>query len=83
MFVVLNTCCIKEFPSLLLFIFMGNFFLYFFFYGVMKLVAGERPTISCWVFLFLTVVLALPAATFFRHKVLHHHQFLPNCQNNQ
>jgi hypothetical protein len=37
----------------------------------MKLHAGERPTIICWVFLTLAIIFVVPAGYFFKSEVKH------------
>ena len=59
----------KELPSAFLAIFLANFFLYLTFYLVMKLYVGEWPTNSCWLFLALTILCAVPALIHFVESV--------------
>ena len=59
----------SDFPTVLLFIFMANFFSYLIFYCCMKFRTGERKTWPCFVFFCLTVAFALPAAYFFMTQV--------------
>ena len=59
----------SEFPTVLLFMFMANFFSYLIFYCCMKFHTGERKTLSCFTFLCLAIIFALPAGNFFMTKV--------------
>ena len=59
----------SDFPTVLLFIFMANFFSYLIFYCSMKFHTGERKTWPCFTFFCLTVTFALPAVYFFMTQV--------------
>ena len=58
-----------DFPAILLYIFIANFFFYFLFYITEKLRAGETLSNSCLLFLVLSITFMLLAFIFFRIQV--------------
>ena len=58
-----------DLPEIFLVIFVTNFFLYLAYYLFMKLRAKEMPCASCWTFLALSILCAIPALCFYANKV--------------
>ena len=59
----------RDFPSILLFLFLANVSMYLKFYLAMKYMTGERLTLPTWIFMVLAVVFMLPALYFFGSEV--------------
>ena len=59
----------RDFPSILLFLFLANVAMYLNFYLAMKYLTGERLTLPTWIFMVLAVVFMLPALYFFGSEV--------------
>ncbi|XP_050302474.1 SID1 transmembrane family member 1-like [Anthonomus grandis grandis] len=57
----------RNFPVFLLFIFMSNTLMYFFFYIIMKYLHKEKVRIITWLFLFMSTICAVTAIYFFLH----------------